>query len=152
MNWSRLPIPKVLVSIGFLAVGGGNLSLVGISATSPGGDFFLVVSAVGYAGLAFASWVLLSMLSRSANGIPGIRRVLRLFSLASLVLGVAYIGLINEVIRFYRATPHFGFRYLAASVFLPLVGFVVAAVGFLTAARQVLPKSERALSEESSGH
>jgi hypothetical protein len=61
--------------------------------------------------------------------------VLRLVAIACLVLGVAYVGLINEVIELHRQPHHSGLRLQLLSYGLPLVGFCLAASGFWTTAR-----------------
>jgi hypothetical protein len=63
------------------------------------------------------------------------RWALRLVALACLVFGVAYVGLINELIELHRTKLyHSGLRRQLLSYGLPLVGFCVAAFGFGTAA------------------
>ncbi len=63
------------------------------------------------------------------------RPVLRLVALACLVLGVAYVGLINEFIELDRQLHHSGLQRQLFSYGLSLVGFCVAAFGFGMAAR-----------------
>jgi len=69
--------------------------------------------------------------------LSGMRRVLRLFALACLLLGVAYLGFVNELIHIYRQPVHFGLRYEVISDSLYIVGFCLAAFGFWTAASVV---------------
>ena len=126
---------RVLVLLGFLLVAGGQLGPLGFASLSPHDyDFYLIVSAVGYVLLGWASWAWLTALSRTREGRIGMRWVLRLVAVACLVLGVAYVGLINEVIELHRQHHHYGLRRQLVSYGLPLVGFCVAAFGFGTAA------------------
>ncbi len=97
-------------------------------------DFFWVVTAVGFAVLAWASWAWLSALTKQRGDVSRMRPVLRLFALACLLLGIAYLGLINEVVHIYRQGHHYGLRYEAISDFLSILGFCLAALGFWTAA------------------
>src|ERR1700722_9702409 len=92
-------VQRVLVLLGFILVAGGQLPFLGIESFSPHDyDFYFIVSAVGYVLLGWASWAWLTALSRTREGRTGMRRVLRLVALACLVLGIAYVGLINELI------------------------------------------------------
>jgi hypothetical protein len=135
MKSSTPRVRRVLVLLGFVLVAGGQLPPLGVSSFSPSSfDFYLIVSAVGYVLLGWASWVWLTALSRKGEGRTGMRSVLRLVALACLVLGVAYVGLINEVIEIHRRLHHVGLRRQLLSYGLPLVGFCVAAFGFGTAA------------------
>jgi len=129
-------VQRVLVLLGFLLVAGGQLPPLGILSFSPHSyHFYLIVSAFGYVLLGWASWAWLTALSRTREGRTGMRWVLRLVALACLVLGIAYVGLINEVIELHRQLHHSGLRRQLLSYGLPLVGFCVAALGFGTAAR-----------------
>ena len=65
------------------------------------------------------------------------RWVLRLVALACLVLGVAYAGLINEIIDLHRQLHHVGLRRQLLSYGLSLFGFCIASLGFWTTASVV---------------
>lgn len=130
---------RVLVLLGFLLVAGGHLPPLGFVSFSPHSyDFYWIVSAVGYVLLGCASWAWLSALTRTTSGGTGMRSVLRLVALACLVLGVAYGGLINEVIELHRRLQHTGLRPQLLTYGLSLAGFCVAALGFWTAAANVV--------------
>ena len=58
------------------------------------------------------------------------RRVLRLFAAASLLLGLAFLGAINDVFHFNLHERHFGLNAAEVSYLLYLFGFCVAALGF----------------------
>jgi hypothetical protein len=135
MKASTPALQRVLVLLGFLLVAVGQLAPLGFVSFSPHSyDFFWIVSALGYVLLGSASWAWLTALSRTREGGIGMRWVLRLVALACLVLGIAYVGLINEVIELHRQLHHAGLRRQLLSYGLPLVGFCVAAFGFGTAA------------------
>lgn len=135
MKSSTPGVQRVLVLLGFLLVAGGQLAPLGFVSFSPHSyDFFWIVSAVGYVLLGSASWVWLTALSRTREGRIGMRWVLRLVALACLVLGIAYIGLINEVIELHRQLHHAGLRRQLLSYGLPLLGFCIASLGFWTTA------------------
>jgi hypothetical protein len=128
---------RALVSLGFVLVGVGGLPLLAYGSVSPGDqDFYWIVTAIGYGVLAWASSSWLAALTKRQVGVTGMRRVLRLFALACLLLGVAYLGFINEVIELHRHHDH-GIRYQAASDALSLFGFGLAALGFWTSASAV---------------
>lgn len=138
MKWATLGLQRVLVCLGFVMVGVGNLPLLTLASPSSNDEFFyLIVSAIGYAVLAWASWAWLTALSKRQDGASGMRRVLRLFALACLLLGIAYLGLIDEVVHSYLQPSHFGLRAVAISDFLSILGFCLAALGFWTVANVV---------------
>jgi hypothetical protein len=129
-------VQRVLVLLGFLLVAAGQLPPLGFVSFSPHNyDFFWIVSAVGYALLGCASWAWLTALSRSREGGTEMHKVLMLVAIACLVLGVAYAGLINEVIELHRQAHHSGLRRELLSYGLPFVGFWWAAAGFWGASR-----------------
>ena len=110
MKSSKPDLQRVLVLLGFLLVAGANYLRLGSLLSPPGYAFFWIVSAVGYVLLGWASWAWLTALSRTREGRTGMRWVLRLVALACLVLGVAYAGLINEIIDLHRQLHHVGLR------------------------------------------
>ena len=63
------------------------------------------------------------------------RRVLRLVALACLVLGIAYMGLVNELVEVHRQLDHAQLRRQLVIYGLPLLGYCIASLGFWTAAR-----------------
>jgi len=102
MTSSTLGVQRVLVLLGFLLVAGGQLPLLGIASFSPHDlDFYLIVSALGYVLLGWASWAWLTALSRTRESRTGMLWVLRVVALACLVLGIAHVGLINELIELH---------------------------------------------------
>jgi hypothetical protein len=136
---SRSSLTVLLVSIGFTLVGVGVLLLLGFGSTSPSNqNFYWIATAVGFAllGLAFGAW--LKTLS-TTQADPRMRMVFRLFALACLVLGVAYVGLVNELIQLHRQAHHWGLRWQAISDALSMGGFLLAGVGFWIAS--LVPRS-----------
>ncbi|MGH9919898.1 MAG: hypothetical protein ACRD6W_13670 [Nitrososphaerales archaeon] len=136
MQSNNLGLQKILVLLGFLLVSAGQIPPIGfpslISQSSE--DFYWIVTAIGYALFGCASWAWVGGLSKNTERGAGMRWVLRLVAFACLVLGIAYAGLINEVIELHRQVHHVGLRRMGLSYLLPLLGFCVAAVGFWTAA------------------
>lgn len=92
------------------------------------------MTAIGYALFGVASWAWLNNLFKTRNAQPGMRIVLRLVALACLVLGVAYVGLFNELIGLHRH-PHVGLRMQGVSYLLSMIGFCLTALGFWIAGR-----------------
>jgi hypothetical protein len=129
-------LAKLLVGLGFILVGVGPLPLfVGLLSESPRSEnFYWIVTAFGYGLLGVASWVWLNTLFKTTNGHPGMRLVLRLVALACLVLGVAYLGLLNELIELHRHL-HVGLRREGVSYLLSMFGFCLTALGFWIAGR-----------------
>jgi hypothetical protein len=137
MRSTTLRSQRVLVSLGFVLVGVGGLPLLAYGSISAGDqDFFWIVTALGYGVLAWASSAWLGALSKRPEEASGMHRALRLFALACLLLGVAYLGLINEVIALHRHHT-VGIRYQVISDALSLLGFAMAASGFWTTADAV---------------
>jgi hypothetical protein len=127
----RSGLARLLVGVGFFLVGIGNLAWVGLDSPSPSSeDFFWIGTAVGFVLLGVAFWAWLKTLSATENADPRMRMVLRLFAIACLVLGVAYLGLVNELLQLHRKGFHAGLRRQAVSYALSLGGFCGAAVGF----------------------
>jgi len=132
-----LRLQRILVFLGFLLVGSGNLPFVGVSdaISTNSYDFYLIVTFVGFALFGFASWAWLLALSRRQGGFREMRIALRLFAVACLVSGAAYLGLVNELVDVYRRLHHVGVRTQAIAYGLTILGFCVTALGFWTAAR-----------------
>jgi len=130
-------LAKILVGLGFILVGVGPLPLfLGLPSEFPGSEnFYWIVTAFGYALLGVASWAWLNYLFKAKNGHPGMRLVLWLVALACLVLGVAYLGLFNELIEIHRRQHHVGLRRQGVSYLLSMIGFCVTALGFWIAGR-----------------
>ena len=121
---------------GFVLQGVAPLIVVlGLVSISPGNNYFYwIVTAFGYGMLGFASQAWLFVLSRRTDSLTGMRLVLRLFAVACVVLGVAYLGLLNELrIEHYRFALHFGLRRQVISYSLSMAGSFLAALGFWTA-------------------
>lgn len=136
MRLTSASLAKTLVGLGFILVGVGPLPLfLGLNSESPRSEnFYWIVTAFGYGLLGVASWVWLNNLFKTKNGHPGIRLVLRLVALACLVLGVAYLGLLNELIELHRRL-HVGLRRQGVSYLLSMIGFCFTALGFWIAGR-----------------
>jgi uncharacterized membrane protein YbhN (UPF0104 family) len=132
MGLGRSGLARFLVGLGFTLVGVGNLVWVGLDSPSPSSaNFFWIVTAVGFVLLGVALWAWLKTLSTAESTDPRMRIVLRLCASACLVLGIAYLGLVNELIQLDRRGFHSGVRRQAVSYALSLGGFCLAAVGFL---------------------
>jgi len=134
---TSVSLAKILVGLGFILVGVGPIPLfIGLDSVSPRSEnFYWIVTAFGYGLLGVASWVWLNNLFKTENGHPGMRLVLRLVAVACLVLGVAYVGLFNELIEIHRRFSHQGLRRQAVSYALSMIGFCLAALGFWIAGR-----------------
>jgi hypothetical protein len=130
-------LAKVLVGLGFVLEGVAPLPLyLALTSANPADrDFYWIASAVGFALLGAASWAWMSRLSRTENRDPGMRLVLWIFAIACLVLGVAYLGFLNELREFYQQAQHPGLRRAVISDSLSLFGFCLAALGFWCAGR-----------------
>ena len=100
-----------------------------------------IVSAFGYALLGVASWAWLTNLFKAKDGHPGMRLVLSLVALACLVLGVAYLGLLNELIEVHRHF-HIGLRRQGVSYVSSMIGFCLTALGFWIAGRVLSPDAD----------
>lgn len=149
MRSTTLRSQRILVSLGFVLVGVGGLPLLAYASISAGDqDFFWIVTAAGYGVLAWASSEWLAALSKRRHDVSGMPRALRLFAVACLLLGIAYLGFVNEFIALHRHHT-VGIRYQALSDALSLVGFVLAALGFWTTAHAV--GSEVSTSEDVPG-
>ncbi|MGD0379710.1 MAG: hypothetical protein ABSC30_06965 [Acidimicrobiales bacterium] len=135
---TSLSLAKILVGLGFILVGVGPLPLfLALSSEFPGSEnFYWIVTAFGYALLGVASWAWLNNLFKTKDAYPGMRLVLWLVALACLVLGVAYLGLFNELIEAHRH-PHVGLRRQGVSDLLSMIGFCLTALGFWIAGRVV---------------
>ena len=134
MRPTALRVQRVLVSVGFLLVGVSGLLLLGFQSRSPNDQYFYwIVTAIGYGVLAWACWAWLAALSKRPDGASGTLRALRLVALACLLLGIAYLGLIHELIQLHRYHVG-GIRDLGLSDLLSLLGFCMASLGFWTTA------------------
>jgi len=130
-----LRVQRATVALGFLSVAAGQLPFLGLISLSSGSEsFFWVVSALGWVTFGGFSWVWLSALSRSRGRREDMRWALSLIAVACLFLGVAYAGLINELIEVHHRF-HGGIKRQAFAYGLPLLGFCLASVGFGSAAR-----------------
>ena len=142
-----LRVPKALISLGIVLVSAGGLpNLAFFSLFQSSFDFYWIVTAIGYLVLAWALWVWMSALSEKKTGLIGMRRVFLLFAVACSVLGIAYLGLINELIDLHRQAHDLGLRVQAISDGLCIVGFGMATFGFWSVARAAgagEPGSER---------
>jgi len=132
------------VLVGFLLVGVSNIPLVGpdyFQAASQ--NFYWVATGVGFVLLGVGSWMWLLTLSHRIEGQSELSRVLLVFAVASLVLGIANLGLINEAVDVYRRGFH-AVRHLLLSESLSVFGFAVVALGFWSAARSLRAQLRRA--------
>jgi hypothetical protein len=132
MKSTTLRLQRVLVSSGFLLVGVGGLPLLTYwSTSSHDQDFYWIVAAVGYALFAWASWAWLATLAKRRDACPTCVEYSGCSPWHVLVLGIAYLGLINEVIELHRHHT-FGNRAEGISDLVSLLGFSLAALGFWT--------------------
>jgi hypothetical protein len=141
-------LTRTFVSVGFTLVGVGVLPFIGIASPSQSSqNFYWIATAVGFVLLGVAFWAWLKIWS-TPEADPRMRIVFRLFAVTCLVLGVAYLGLMNELIHLHRQAPHAGLRRQVVSDVMSLGGFCLAAVGFWMAS--LIPKSRdtRAQPEE----
>jgi hypothetical protein len=149
MGVGRSGLTRAFVSVGFTFVGVGVLPFIGIASRSPSSqNFYLIATAVGFVLLGVAFWAWLKTWSTSEDADPRTRIVSRLFAGACLVLGVAYLGLVNEVIQLHRQVPHVGLRRQLVSDVLSLGGFCLAAVGFWMASLMPQSRDSQSHSEE----
>lgn len=112
---------------------------------------FWIATGVGLVLFGWASSAWLALLARR-NAQPGIRKVLRLFSLACVASGLAYLGILNELHDLHLIfNPISGLTLQITVDSMSLVGYCLAGVGFWSAGNVLHVAAEDELQAVASG-
>jgi len=150
MGSNKVTSPQLLVALGFILVAVGILMAspiplsFGTVSGVTGEHFYWIACGLGDLLFGAGLWIWLDQPPRTTGGSGRFRLACRLFSVACLVLGVAYVGLLNELLTLHdHLRYHWGLRRQGLFDIVSMAGFCLAAVGLWIAGMAPRPHEAR---------